>query len=385
MKGKRFLAGLLTSLYLLQPLSALAEEADVPKGQILVEMNTGTVLFAENEKEALPMASITKLMGLILIGEAMERGDFSKEDVLTCSDYAKSMGGSEIWLKAGEQMTVEDLLKAVMIASANDAMVVFAEKIGATEDGFVQMMNQKAAEMGLENSHFINATGFDEDGHYTCAADVAKMAIELQKYPELLEYSTVWMDSLRNGETMLVNTNRLVRFYEGTTGLKTGTTDAAGHCLCATAKRGDLALCSVVLGCKTSDGRFEASKELLNHGFSNYCLYIPEAISPEPVKVVHGAQEQLQLRAELPAGILVSREEAQNIRMDFPEIEMVQAPIEAGQTVAQVKIFSGEKEICVYDIVAAESVEELNFGKCLRLLWQSVASMEKNPEKESRI
>ena len=380
MKGKRFFAGMLTTLYLLQPLSVLAEEKDVPKGQILVEMNTGTVLFAENEKEALPMASITKLMGLILIGEAMERGDFTKEDILTCSEYAKSMGGSEIWLKAGEQMSVEDLLKAVLIASANDAMVVFAEKIGATEDGFVQMMNQKAEELGLENSHFVNATGFDEEGHYTCAADVAKMAMELQKYPELLEYSTVWMDSLRNGETMLVNTNRLVRFYEGTTGLKTGTTDAAGHCLCATAERGNLALCSVVLGCETGDGRFEASKELLNYGFSNYCLYVPEAVSPEPVKVIHGTQEQVELRAELPEGIVISREEAQNIRVELPELMEIQAPVEEGQTVAQVRIFSGEKEICGCDVVSMESVEELNFGKCLQFLWQSAASMEKNPK-----
>ena len=380
MNWKKYIAAGMAVLLLLQPLSAFAEE-DAPKGQILVEMKTGTVLFEENAKEPLPMASITKLMGLILVGEAMERGDFSKEDMLTCSEYAKSMGGSEIWLKAGEQMSVNDLLKAVLIASANDAMVVFAEKIGTTEDGFVQMMNEKAEEMELENTHFVNATGFDEEGHYSSAEDVAKMAMELQKYPELLEYSTVWMDSLRNGETMLVNTNRLVRFYEGTTGLKTGTTDGAGHCLCATAKRGELELCTVVLGCKTSDGRFEASKELLNYGFSNYCFYKPEPISPEPLQVVHGTKEQLQLRAEVPEGFVVSREDAKNISTEIPELEKLQAPIEEGQSVGEVKILSGEKELGSYPIVAAEAVDELDFGKCIQFLWRAAASMEKNTGK----
>ena len=375
------MAGLLAVLCLLKPMTVFAEE-DVPRSQILVEMRTGTVLYEEAADEPLPVASITKLMGMILVGEAMERGELSKEDVLTCSEYAKSMGGSEIWLKAGEQMSVNDLLKAVMIASANDAMVVFAEKIGGSEDGFVQMMNQKAEELGLENTHFVNATGFDEEGHYSSARDVAKMAVELQKYPEILEYSTVWMDSLRGGETMLVNTNRLVRFYEGTTGLKTGTTDGAGHCLCATAKRGEMELCSVVLGCRSSDGRFEASKQLLSHGFGKYCFYTPEVVAAEPLKVIHGTQEEVSLQAEIPEGIVISRDDLQNLRTEIPEVEEVQAPVEAGQPLAQVKIYAGDKEICSYDLTAAESVEELNFGKCLQLLWQAAASMGGNVEKQ---
>ena len=375
------MAGILAVLCLLKPMTVFAEE-DVPKSQILVEMRTGKVLYEEAADDPLPVASITKLMGMILVGEAMERGELSKEDVLTCSEYAKSMGGSEIWLKAGEQMSVNDLLKAVMIASANDAMVVFAEKIGGSEDGFVQMMNQKAEELGLENTHFVNATGFDEEGHYSSARDVAKMAVELQKYPEILEYSTVWMDSLRGGETMLVNTNRLVRFYEGTTGLKTGTTDGAGHCLCATAKRGEMELCSVVLGCRSSDGRFEASKQLLSHGFGKYCFYTPEVVAAEPLKVIHGTQEEVSLQAEIPEGIVISRDDLQNLRTEIPEMEEVQAPVEAGQPLAQVKIYAGEKEICSYDLTAAESVEELNFGKCLQLLWQAAASMGGNVEKQ---
>ncbi|MBQ8598901.1 MAG: D-alanyl-D-alanine carboxypeptidase [Oscillospiraceae bacterium] len=370
------LALFLSCLLLTQPVWAAEEVEDVPKGQILIEMTTGTVLFEENADEQLPMASITKLMGLILIGEAMEREDLSKSDMLTCSEYAKSMGGSEIWLKAGEQMSVDDLLKAVMIASANDAMVVFAEQIGSTEDGFVQMMNQKAQELGLSNTHFVNATGFDEEDHYTSARDVAKMAQELQQYPELLEYSTVWMDSLRNGETMLVNTNRLVRFYQGTTGLKTGTTDGAGHCLCATAQRGDLLLCSVVLGCKTSDGRFESSKALLDYGFSNYCMYRPEPVILEPLDVIHGTQKQVELTTETPNGLIISREEAQNITVQLPELEALQAPLQEGQQVAEVKLLSGEKEIAVYPVRVKETVEELNFGKCMELLLKECISME---------
>lgn len=369
---------ILVLLMLWQALPVWAVESgikDEAKSQILIEMSTGTVLYEENADEALPMASITKMMGLILIGEAMENQELSMNDVLSCSEYAKSMGGSEIWLKAGEQMTVEELLKAVMIVSANDTMMVFAEKIGSTEDGFVQMMNQKAGEMGLSNTHFVNAVGFDEDGHYTSARDIAKMAQELQKYPQILQYATIWMDSLRDGETMLVNTNRLVRFYEGTTGLKTGTTDWAGHCLCATAERNGMSLCAVVLGCKSSDGRFEASKELLNYGFSNYSVYVPEIPQMEPIKVSHGTKEQARLTAQLPEGMVILREEAHDISMEFPELEVWSAPLELGQQVGELLIRSGEKEIGRFPICVAEAVEELNFSKCFQLLLKETLSI----------
>lgn len=372
------LAGLLAVIMMGQSLPVWAEEAsakDAPKSQILIEMSTGTVLYEENADEPLPMASITKMMGLILIGEAMEAGSLAMEDVLSCSEYAKSMGGSEIWLKAGEQMTVEELLKAVMIVSANDAMMVFAEKIGSTEDGFVQMMNQKAQEMSLSNTHFVNAVGFDEEGHHTSARDVAKMAQELQKYPQILQYATVWMDSLRNGETMLVNTNRLVRFYEGTTGLKTGTTDGAGHCLCATAERNGMTLCAVVLGCKSSDGRFEASKELLNYGFSKYTVYVPEVPQMEPLTVNHGTKEQAALQAQPPQSMVIPREQAQNITLQLLELDTWPAPLELGQQVGEVRILSGEEEIGRFPVCAAEAVEELNFGKCFQLLLRETASI----------
>lgn len=379
---QRGLTLLLSVLLLHQPVYAAGTD-DVPKAQILIEMNSGKVLLEENADERLPMASITKLMGLILIGEALENGTLSMDEMLTCSDYAKSMGGSEIWLKAGEQMSVEDLLKAVMIVSANDAIVVFAERLASTEDGFVQMMNQRAEELGLGNTHFVNATGFDEENHYTCARDVARMARELQKYPMILEYARVWMDSLRNGETMLVNTNRLVRFYQGTTGLKTGTTDAAGHCLCATAERNELKLCSVVLGCRSSDGRFEASKDLLDYGFSTYCVYRPEAVKPEPLSVIHGTTEQVELQAELPETLVIPREDAQNITVELPELIKKEAPLEMGEEVGRVRLLSGEKEIASYPVCVKETVEELNFSKCLELLLKASISMEKKEAKTS--
>ncbi len=378
---QRVLAAGLSILMLTQPVLAASETTDKPKGQILMEMGSGMVLYEDNADERLPMASITKLMGLILIGEALEQGELTMVEMLTCSDYAKSMGGSEIWLKAGEQMSVADLLKAVMIASANDAIVVFAERLGATEDGFVQMMNQRAEELELNNTHFVNATGFDEENHYTCARDVAKMAQELQKYPEMLEYARVWMDSLRNGETMLVNTNRLVRFYQGTTGLKTGTTDAAGHCLCATAERNGLKLCSVVLGCKTSDGRFEAAKALLDYGFSAYCVYTPEMVELEPLSVIHGTAEQVELQAQPPENLVILREDAKDITTELPELTAKEAPLMVGEEVGRVRLLSGEKEIASYPICVKETVEELNFMKCFELLLKESVSMEKKEAK----
>lgn len=372
---KKAMALILSSFVLMQPLCA-AEESTKGKGEILIELSSGTVLYEEQADERLPMASLTKLMGLILIGEALEREELRIDEVLTCSEYAKSMGGSEIWLKEGEQMSVDDLLKAVMIVSANDAMVVLAERLGASEEGFVQMMNQKAQDLGLTNTHFVNATGFDEEEHYTSARDVATMAQQLQVFPQLLDYAAVWMDSLRNGETMLVNTNRLVRFYQGTTGLKTGTTDAAGYCLCATAQRGELNLCSVVLGCDSSEGRFERSEELLDYGFSQYACYYPEEVFLEPLAVIHGTKSQVELIAQAPPRLILPREWIPKLQTKLPEFKSVQAPLTQGQQIGEVKLYVDEEEIAAYPICVKETVESLSFGKCLELLLKSSVSVE---------
>ena len=387
MKKKGWMRGAVIGLVFicLMPMTVYGEEQtnEVSVGieashGILMETTTGLVLYEKDAHVAVPPASVTKIMTMLLIFEALEAQKIKLEDLVVISEKAASMGGSQVFLEPNEQQTVDALLKCIAIASANDAIVVFAEQLGSTEEGFVHMMNQRAEDMGLSNTHFVNATGFDEENHYTSARDVAKMALELQKYPEMLSYARVWMDSLRNGETMLVNTNRLVRFYQGTTGLKTGTTDAAGQCLCATAERNELKLCAVVLGCKSSDGRFEAAKTLLDHGFSTYCVYTPEEVSLEPLKVIHGTAEQVELFADVPQQLVIHREDVQNLVAEVPELEAREAPLKAGEEVGIVRLLSGEKEIAVYPIKTRQQIEALNFGKCFSLLMRECVSMVKN-------
>lgn len=350
------------------------------KAAYLIEQETGKVLFAQNETQKLAPASLTKLMDLILIYEAIDQGKLSMQQKLTCSPYAKTMGGSEIWLKEGEQMTVEELLKALIVASANDAAVVFAEAIAVTEQGFVQMMNEKAQEMGLVNTQFINCTGFDEEGHYTCAKDVAVMAQTLMKKygKEITKFSTIWMDSLRNGETELVNTNRLVRFYEGTTGLKTGTTDAAGHCLCATATRNGMSLISVIMGCKSGQTRFEESKQLLDYGFTNFIHYQPENVENtlEPVPVARGEQPQVVPKITKMPQAVIRREDAEKIETKVELFDDLQAPIQKGQQIGKVILSDGEKNLAEEPVTAADEIAELTFTRSFSILFRSFTTMQ---------
>ena len=349
------------------------------KSVLLIEQHTGQTLFEQNPTEALAPASLTKLMDLILICEALDEGVLSLDQVLTCSAYAKTMGGSEIWLKEGEQMTVDDLLKALIVASANDAAVVFAEAIAATEQAFVEQMNQRAEELGLVNTHFVNCTGFDEEGHYTCAQDVATMARALmEQYSDLIvPYSTIWMDTLRGGETELVNTNRLVRFYDGTTGLKTGTTDAAGHCLCATATRGNLDLIAVVMGCKTSDQRFEETKQLLDYGFGSFTIYQPDPINDQllPVTVTRGVKTEVTPSiTQLPQAI-VRKDQTELIETRVQLSPEVEAPVNQGQVLGKVSLALEGKTLAEEPICASEAVERLTFSKSFQQLLQGLVRM----------
>ena len=251
--------------------AAIGQTLDIKaKSAVLMEPNTGKVLYESNSDEKLPPASITKIMSLLLVMEAIDRGDISLETVVTSSEHACSMGGSQIWLEPGETMTVNDLLKAAVIASANDACVALGETVAGSEEGFVALMNERANELGMTNTHFVNCTGLDAEGHLTTAYDVAVMSSALIKHDLIKDYSTVWMDSLRDGKSELVNTNKLVRFYEGTTGLKTGTTSTAKYCLSATAERNGLELVAVVMAGETSNDRFSGAKKLLDYGFANY-------------------------------------------------------------------------------------------------------------------
>ncbi len=240
------------------------------RAAVLMEQTTGKVLFALNEREPLPPASITKVMSLLLVMESIDQGSLTLQSEVCCSEEAAAMGGSQIWLEPGEVMTVDELLQAAVIGSANDATLALAEAVAGSEAAFVELMNQRAARLGMTDTTFKNAVGLDEKGHLTSARDVAIMSAELLKYPLITNYSTVWMADLRGGETQLVNTNRLIRTYEGATGLKTGTTSQAGKCLSVSASRQDLSLVAVVLGCQSSDDRFAAGRALLDYGFANY-------------------------------------------------------------------------------------------------------------------
>lgn len=339
------------------------------KSVILLEPQTGTVLYESNSDEKLPPASITKIMSLLLIMEAIDRGDYTVEDVVTASEHAASMGGSQIWLEPGESMTVDDLLKAAVIASANDATVALAEKTAGSEEGFVERMNKRAKELGMNDTQFFNATGLDAEGHLSTAHDVALMSAELIKHPLIKNYSTVWMDSLRDGESELVNTNKLVRFYNGTTGLKTGTTADAGYCLSATAKRDNMELVAVVMGGETSAARFEGAKKLLDYGFANYSFteIEPEFKAGTKIKVKGGEQNELSLAANGTLGVLLKKSERADITQSVNLPKSVTAPVKKGEKIGEIEVYSGDTCLGTIDIVAQNTAEKLSFARAF--LW----------------
>ena len=278
------------------------------KSAILIDQNTGTVRYEMNADEKLPPASITKIMSLLLFMEALDSGKIALTDTVTCSEAAAGFGGSQIWLKPGEEMTVDDLLKAVAVQSANDATVCLAEYVAGSEEAFVQLMNQKAAELGMENTNFACCAGLDNEGHYSTARDIALMSRALLRYPKITDYTTIWMDTLRNGATSLVNTNRLVRFYQGATGLKTGTTNGAGCCLSASASRDGLGLIAVVLGAGNSNDRFAAARALLDWGYANLAAVNITPPELEPLAVIRGTAPTVELTAQPPAeGIVIPK------------------------------------------------------------------------------
>lgn len=332
------------------------------KSAILMEVNTGKILYEQNADMQTPPASITKIMSLLLVMEAIKSGTLSVEDVITASEHACSMGGSQIWLEPGEAMTVDDLLKAAVIASANDATVALGEQIAGSEEGFVAMMNARAKELGMNNTNFINATGLDAEGHLSTAHDVAIMSKELIKYDLIKKYSTVWMDSLRDGESELVNTNKLVRFYEGTTGLKTGTTSGAGYCLSATAERNGLELVAVVMSGDTSGERFNGAKTLLNYGFANYEY---ASLSPElpqsELAVLDGVAKTVKITTNSSFSTLLKKGDAKNVTQSVILNEKITAPLKKDDVLGCVEFYLGDEKMGQTDIIATETVDKLTF------------------------
>lgn len=330
------------------------------KSVILMEVNTGRVLYESNADEKTPPASITKIMSLLLVMEEIAKGNITLETQVTASEHACSMGGSQIWLEPGETMTVDELLKATVIASANDACVALGELVAGSEEGFVAMMNARAKELGMNSTNFINCTGLDAEGHLTTAHDVAIASAELIKHELIKTYSTVWMDTLRGGQSELVNTNKLVRFYEGTTGLKTGTTSNAGYCLSATAERDGLELVAVVMSGESSNERFEGAKKLLNYGFANYTFSEIEAeLSETEVKIKKGVKNKVMVEANEKLKLLLEKTSAKEVTQTTEFNEDITAPVREGDTVGFVNVYVGDELVGRIEITAAETVEKV--------------------------
>ncbi len=368
---------LLFTLIFSFPLTVLADGITISaKSAILMERSTGRVLFEYEADTPMPPASITKIMTLLLVMEAMENGKLTLETEITASEHACSMGGSQIWLEPGEVMTVHELLKAAAIASANDACVALGEAVSGTEEAFVELMNQRAQELGMNNTVFKNCTGLDAKGHYSTARDISIMAAELLKHNKIKEYSTVWMDSLRNGETELTNTNKLVRFYKGCTGLKTGSTDGAGCCLAASAERDGMELISVTLGSGNTDERFASGRKLLDYGFANFALAVPKPPEEElhEIPVIHGTDESIMPVFDTPENYLLPKGQETLIEQKVELPESLEAPVEKGQVIGKVKVSLGGGEIGEYNILAGESCEKMSFFAALRILFLEAIS-----------
>lgn len=333
---------------------------------ILMEAETGRVLYEMNPDERLPPASVTKIMTLLLVMEAIDTGKITLDDRVSVSVNAASMGGSQVYLEPGEEMQVEELIKCVVISSANDAAVALAEYVAGSEEEFVDRMNAKAAQLGMENTHFQNTNGLDDTttDHYSSARDIALMSAALLRYPKILEYSGIWMDSIRGGAFTLTNTNRLVRFYQGATGLKTGSTAKAKFCISATAQRNGMHLIAVIMASSSRDARNESAKKLLDYGFANYtCVRYPES-EPAPVAVTGGLAQQCKLRREGFTAVL-SKEEARGVTETITMDETLSAPITEGQKVGKVEYMVNGECIGSSAIVACETVERVGFGTVL--------------------
>ena len=346
--------------------SAGAVEVSAPSA-LLMEKETGTILYAKNEHEKLEPASVTKVMTILLTMEAIDSGQLSYDDTVTATAHACSMGGSQIWLKEHEQMTVGDMLKAVCVVSANDCAVALAEHIAGSEDAFVERMNQRAAELGMGDTTFKNPTGLPAAGHVTSAYDIALMSRELiRNHPDIRQYTTIWMDTLRNGESQLVNTNKLVRFYDGATGLKTGSTGSALYCLSATAEREGMELIAVIMKGATSAQRFEDAQNLLSFGFANYALrtVAPETPLP-PVPVALGSQATVQPVLGEGGALLLEKAKAGNLQQTVTLAESVEAPVALGDSLGVLTVTSGEEVVAEIPILAGEAIPRITFGQML--------------------
>ena len=353
------------------PVTAGAVDMQIKgKSALLMDIATGTVLYEQNAHERLAPASVTKVMTMLLIMEAVDSGKIGWNDTVIASEAAAAKGGSQIYLKVGESMSVTDMVKSIAVSSANDCACAMAEHIAGSEAAFVQMMNSRAAELGMNDTHFVNCTGLDDDEnakeHLTSAYDIALMSRELMKnHPDIQKFTTIWMDTVRNGEFGLSNTNKLVRFYPGATGLKTGFTSSAGYCLSATAQRDGLALVAVVMGCETSQDRFGACKQLLDYGFANFALVKPE-LQELTVPVKLGTADTVTAVPQESVQLLVDKSQVNQVLVRTELEEQVAAPVSKGQRLGTLTVMVGEQTIAQIPMVARDAVPRLSWWDIFR-------------------
>jgi D-alanyl-D-alanine carboxypeptidase (penicillin-binding protein 5/6) len=369
----------LLAVWLLVPVRAAAVELNVKgKSALLMDVATGTVLYEQNAHEALAPASVTKVMTMLLIMEAVDSGKINWEDTVTASEAAAAKGGSQIFLKVGETMTVRDMVKSIAVSSANDCACAMAEHIAGSEEAFVALMNARAKELGMQDTNFVNCTGLDDDDsaaqHRTSAHDIAVMSRELLKnHPAIKEFTTIWMDTVRDGAFGLANTNKMVRFYSGCTGLKTGFTSGAGYCLSASAQREGLELIAVVMGAQSSQDRFAACKSMLDYGFANFALYAPQLQEQAAVPVKLGTEGTVRAVPESDGSLLVDKGQVSSIRTEITLEESVTAPVSDGQKIGELSILSGDRELARIPLIAAQEVDRVSWGQMfLRLLGRIV-------------
>ena len=348
------------------------------KSAVLMDVATGTVLYEHNAHEPLPPASVTKIMTMLLIMEAIDAGRIRWEDPVSASETAAAKGGSQIYLKAGETMTVTDLLKSIAVSSANDAACAMAEHICGSEGAFVEAMNEKARALGMEDTHFVNCTGLDDSPeaaeHRTSAYDIALMSRQLLKHhPDIKKFTTIWMDTIRDGAFGLSNTNKLIRFYSGATGLKTGFTSGAGYCLSATASREGMELIAVVMGSDTSQSRNESCKRLLDYGFASYALVRPEPEGESRVPVKLGTAESVRAVPEKEAVLLLDKARKNNVAARVELLAEAPAPVAAGTKLGELVICAGDEILERIPMVAEESVPRLGFGQIWALVLRHMA------------
>lgn len=345
------------------------------KSSILMSLDTGDVIKQNNAYEHLSPASVTKLMSILLILEAIDSGKIKLTDEVAATENAVSKGGSQIWLEVGEKMTVNDLFKAVVIASANDACTLLGEYVAGSDSAFVDMMNKRVETLGLKNSHFENCTGLDDEvtNHYSCAYDLAVIAKEVMKHKLILKYSTVWLDSLRNGKTELNNTNKMINKYNGMTGLKTGTTSNAGFCLCATATRDGISFVSVVLGAQTSDERFAVTQELLDYGFANYKLDNIKIDNSKlkTVKVKNGVDKSITPKCELNKKLLLPKN-SDKITYEYSFLDEVKAPVKKGDKLGVITVYSGNKKISSIELKSDKNIKSVTFLYIFKKMFNNI-------------